>query len=372
MSFASIKLPVPINVEHKKTGARTSTTKKTYNEAEFDIPSLNMNDVTLVAQWSQPWGGSKQTSSSDVRLTGGDWQQKLARAEHMVALIESNGAFYVPVRGHENEGAVQYLVTVKNAFSVLAAGLKTLGPFNAPGTLDLHPQHMGFNFRNHGVGREPSFAESGLPEGQLLVSTNEVERIEQMGRYLQANFIVVDDVLFSQVAEPMIFVRTGAEAVSMRLVTKHDEGLVALMDHYFRLDDLDRVAQMVEEHYSLDKISAQFSDLVVFDSEKLAPNFESSEAIRLARTLLDRVAPTLSQMNWEIGEPWYALKKRLKASPSGESDLDEVMSFVGSLGNAIQAHKEVDEEWRSKTARYARLGAERWTYRPITFSGPRI
>ncbi len=371
MSLASIKLPVPINVEHKKPGARTSTTKKTYNEVEFDIPSLALSEVNPVAQWSQPWGDSKQTSSSDISLIGGDWQRKLVQAEHMVALIEGGGAFYVPVRAREHDGAVQYLVTAQNACSVLASGLKTLGPFSTLGTLDLHPQHMGFNFRNHGVGGDPTFAESGLPEGQVLVSSNEAERTEQMARFMQRNFIVVDGVLFAQVPEPMIMVRPGVEVASMRLVTKHENGIVPLLEHYFRLDDLGRAIQMVEEHYPQEKITTQFSDLTVIEPEPLSPDFERVEAIRLARCLLDRVGPSLSQMNWETAKPWYGLKKTLSSAPIEENDLNEMMSLVDKIANALPSNEEVDKDWRTKTALYGRLGAERWMYRPITFSGPR-
>lgn len=371
MSLASIKLPVPINVEHKKPGARTSTTKKTYNEVEFDIPSFAPGEVNLVAQWSQPWGDSKHASSSDISLIGGEWQRKLVQAEHMAALIESNGLFYVPVRGREHDGAVQYLVTAQNACSVLASRLKTLGPFTPNGTLDLHPQHMGFNFRNHGVGGEPTFAETGLPEGQVMVSSNEAERTEQMAQFMRKNFIVVDGVLFAQVPEPMILVRPGAEVASIRLVTKHENGIVPLLEHYFRLDDLDRAIQMVDEHYPQEKITIQFSDLIVIEPEPLALDFERAEALRLARCLLDRVGPSLSQMNWETAKPWYRLKKTLSSALTEESDLNEMMSQVDKIASALQLNEEVDKDWRTKTAQYGRLGAERWMYRPITFSGPR-
>jgi hypothetical protein len=372
MSFASIKLPVPINVEHRKPGSRSSTTKKTYNEVDFEVPSLSLEEVSLVAQWSQPWGDAKQVTSSETNLIGGGWQRKLAQAEHMVALIEFEGVFYVPVRGREHDGAVQYLVTAENACSMLAAGMKTLSPFKALGTLDLHPQHMGFNFRNHGVGGERPFAETGLPEGQVLIGTNEAERVEQMGGYMAKNFVVIDGVLFSSVPEPMILVKTGAETVSMRMVTKHEEGIVQLLEHYFRLDDFDRALQMVDDHYLKERITAQFSDLSVVDSEPLSTDFESSEAVRMARCLLNRVGAVLSQVDGATAEPWYPLKKLLSKSSHEEGEIDEIMSLVEKMTNALEANEEVDEEWRMKTAQYGRLGAERWMYRPITFSGPRI
>lgn len=370
MPSASITIPVPINVEHKKPGSRGSQTLKVYNEAEFSVPSFSIDQVGFVAQWCQPWGSSKHVTSSDVNLVGGDWQRKLAQAEHMVALVVVDGVFYTPVRGREHDGAVQYLITTQNAASALSSGLLTVNPF---GSRELYPEHMGFNIRNHGVIGGRTFLETGLPDGQMLVGTNEADRVERLTRYLEKNFIAIDGILFSQVDEPMILVRTGVDKVSMCIVTKHDDNaIVPIFQHYFRLDEYDRALQMVEDRWSKDAITAQFTDLNVVDPEPLSSDFEMNEALRLSRRFFDKLAPYLRQMDWETAEPWYALKKLLGNPAPGVDDVDEMISLVQKQANALEHNKEVDEDWRNKTVLYGRLGVERWTYRPITFSGPRI
>lgn len=370
MPSASITIPVPISVEHKKPGSRVIQTLKAFNEAEFSVQSFSFDQVGLVAQWCQPWSSSEHTTSSNVNLVGGDWHRKLAQAEHMVALVVVDGVFYTPVRGREHDGAVQYLITTQNAASALSNGLLTVSPF---GSLGLFPEHMGFNIRNHGVVGGRPFLETGLPEGQVLVGTNEADRVERVTHYLEKNFISVDDILFCRTEEPMIHVRTGAEKVSMCMVTKHhDNALVPIFEHYFRLDEYDRAMQMVEDRWSKDVIKAQFTDLSVFDPDPLSSDFELNEAVRLVRRFFDKLAPHLKQMDWETAEPWYALKKLLGNPTPGVDDVDEMISLVEKSANALEHNKEVDEDWCKNTVLYGRLGAERWTYRPITFSGPRI
>jgi hypothetical protein len=370
MASTSITLPVPIHVEHKKPGSRTTSTKKTYSEAEFSVPSFSIDQVGLVAQWCQPWSDSKHTTSSDLNLVGGDWQRKLSQAEHMVALVAVDGAFYTPVRGREHEGAVQYLITAKNALSAQTTGLLTVNPF---GSRELYPPYMCSHLRNYDVVGGRPFAENDLPEGQVLLATDEADRIVRMTGYLEKNFIAIDGVLFSRNDEPMILVRTGAEKVSMSIVTKrNDDAIIPIFEHYFRLDEYDRALQMVEDRWPKEMITAQFSDLGVVDPEPLSDDFEVIEALRLTRRFFTKLAPSLNQLDWETAGPWYALKKKLVNPAPGGDDVDEMISLVANLADALERNEEIDEEWRQKTVLYGRLGVERWMYRPITFSGPHI
>jgi hypothetical protein len=370
MSSATVTLPVPINVDHKKPGSRSISTKKTYNLGEFNLSSFSNDQVGLVAQWCQPWHSSKHATTSDINLIGGDWERKLTQAEHMVALIAVGGVFYAPLRAREYNGTVHHLVTTQNAIRVLSAGLQTVGPFDST---ELYPQHMGFNLSNHGVVGGRTFAETGLPDGQVLVGSNEAERIEYVARYLERNFIAVDGVIFHRVDEPKIVVRPGVEKVSMFLATRReDDSFVPIFNHYFRLDDYVRAVQMIEDRWPQDMISSQFSELIVVDPEPLSNDFEVVEAVRLSRRYFDKLAPALQQLDWATAEPWYELKQLLRNSEPDADDVDRLISLVDRSSKALQSNSEVDEDWRDKTVLYARLGIERWEFRPIAFSGPRI
>jgi hypothetical protein len=207
----------------------------------------------------------------------------------------------------------------------------------------------------------------------VLLATDEADRIVRMTGYLEKNFIAIDGVLFSRNDEPMILVRTGAEKVSMSIVTKrNDDAIIPIFEHYFRLDEYDRALQMVEDRWPKEMITAQFSDLGVVDPEPLSDDFEVIEALRLTRRFFTKLAPSLNQLDWETAGPWYALKKKLVNPAPGGDDVDEMISLVANLADALERNEEIDEEWRQKTVLYGRLGVERWMYRPITFSGPHI
>lgn len=253
---------------------------------------------------------------------------------------------------------------------MLSNGLQTVGPF---GSFELYPPYMGFNIRNHGVTRDRPFAETGVPDGQVLVGTNEADRVERITTYLEKNLIVVDGVLFSRIGEPMIVVKPRAEAVSLFMSTKHDDdSLTPTFSHYFRLDELDRAMQMVEDRWPKDVIRANFTNLSVLDTVSLSGEFEVNEALRLSRRFFSRMGPVLREMDWDAAEPWYALKEILRNPHPSDEDVDEMISLVERSVNALERNTEVDAEWRDRTVLYGRLGAERWMYRPVMLAGPRI
>jgi hypothetical protein len=345
--------------------------KRTYNLGEFEIPSFTAQQVALVAQWSQYWNSSKHTTASDIQLGSVEWAQKLSEAEHMVALISVEGVLYVPVRAPERDGVVQHLVTADNAVNILSSGLKTSTPFR---DLDLHPEFMGFNFRNFGVGTgEGPFSDVGLPDGMVLVSTNERERNEILAGYLAKNFLLVDGILFTKVEEPKIVVRPTADKVYVSILTNYDDdALTPVFNHYFRLDDYERAMQMIEDRWSADTVEPRFTDLITADSNSLSNDFELSQALRLVKRFHIRLARSLQEFDWDVAEPWYALKKLLAVDEPGEEQIDEMVSLLERASDALEKNSNIDAEWRDKTVLYARLGVERWNYRPILSAGPRF
>lgn len=371
MSLSSITLPVPINVEHKRPGSRSTLSKKAYNIGKFELPSYSASQVSLVAQWSQNWNELARSSTSDIDLSSENWSQKLSEAEHMVALVSVAGSFYVPVRAAEREGANQHLVKTGNALNILERGLGTITPF---GSKDLHPQFMGFNFRNYGIGGgERPFSETGLPDGMVLVGSNERERIDALAGYLSKNFIIIDGMLFSSVVEPKIVVRPAADKVFLHIATDTDDNaIMPVFNHYFRLDDHERALQMVEERWDHEAIVPRFTDLKIADTIPLSEDFEATEALRVVKRFHSTLAESLKEIDWEVAEQWYALKKLLTMETPDEEQLEKMVSLVDKAVDALRVNSDVDAEWRDKRVLYGRLGVERWNYRPVEHSGPRF
>lgn len=349
----SFELPVPFRVTTRRRGSRQNATnsKRVYTRESFDIPSANPEELIAVASWNHQWNVVEGKGAAD--------------------LVRYGDRFYAPVRYKmpNPHGGAEMTPFVKgnDLEFVVGNGLKAANPFSETDVVG----GLGIEMRNcgYGDGNIP-WASTQLPEDEFVVSESRESSHEAMQRAFN-RLLLVDDVLYEPVGEPMIRVVCREDRVVMTVVNSIYQNLITpALDHYFRLDEADRAMELVEDRWDRDMIVLGFSDMVVQSPEYLSTDFEEREGLRGARQYFERIQDHLKQYTWETAAPWYVMKTMLKNPDLSFGDIGSLLEQVSLSAAAMEKESELDPEWRDNTARFGYLASERWNFRPLGLSGP--
>jgi hypothetical protein len=127
---------------------------------------------------------------------------------------------------------------------------------------------------------------------------------------------------------------------------------------------LERVRQLIDEHWQKDQQIEKFAGLLCTCTDALSPEMEIDEGLRLVNCHYAVLGRSLNSLDWDIAGPWFEIKGLLKQEVT-EENLEKMFDAFQRSVKALENNSEVDVDWRDSVVLYGSLACDRWNYRPM-------
>lgn len=364
-----IQLPVPYQIEARINRSRINRTEEVLAcvRGEFHVRDTSSMDVHLVAEWQQKWDRSIHAEWKP-RATG-NWLSDFHGDRNLSRLVMIDGSFYSPIKADfPNDPGKPYTVEnlhtpswqVQNVRNVIG---RDFGAFWEGEYANLMCRGDFWNSPD---------ASAPFPPPDMTNKTEISNRRSEMEASIQRwleRFVVIDGLLWTKIAEPVIGVFATKNSVEMKITERRDSAN-SYTTSYFSLKDF----QSAYDHYHecLSSVpgrpaSMEVADLRIHMPAAFQMNIETTELIKSATQLLETTEPFLGKMPADLAPFWFSLRDILAtcSASSSETDLTKLGDSVLVLHDAVSQHHSATAPLKQACV-IALPAAQRWELRPIT------
>jgi hypothetical protein len=361
-----IKLPVPYHIEARINRSRTGRTEQLLacSYETFEIRSEPTSDVHLVAEWQQKWNHDNRDDWKPE--TTGNWLTDFKSDSNLSRLIVINGEFYSPLKAKIDSDIWQPYTT------------KHFTANNIRETRNILARELGGLHQNNYISR--------MNEGQFWPVTDHEQRtmpdltgrteisndLDKMKRWIKRkldDFILIDDVVFRAVPEPVIGVFSTKDWLTMKITERRDSAN-SYTTSYFSLTDF----QSALDHYQTcletgpeRPASLEITDLTVYLPAAFTMEIENAELLKTATQLLENTEKLVSKMPAEIAAMWFKVRDAYAnaSAINSEAELTHLSQSITNLHDGVMLHGSASEQLKEACSIGAPAG-QRWETRPIT------
>lgn len=331
----------------RNAALRTITIKRS---AVIDVPDARSDEVVLVAEWKQKWDRHSSNWCRSMSSNSTSWIDQFAEDPDLARLISTQGRFYAPVKvrtGSDHKplssaGLVGYVTGEISGGTVFETSLSaSIGAY--AGALQ-------------SVSSPIELEELAVEKDGLSVA---MERLEG----LMASFIIVDDMVWQEIDEPILVVRGGREGI---LSINSAQLLRSLgPEMLFSMSEFNDASEYLSDNWPFKSTRHQIKDVNVFSPESLSGDVTRSTVERSFRFFIDEFGQQLRFFSREVTNLWYDALEQLGSKRKRLSDdqLDAIAKALHDLASTID-RKNLDKNTVNRLDGVHRA-VDRWNLRVI-------
>lgn len=332
---------------------------------EVDIGECSSQDVHLIAEWHQNWCFASAPVEVVSYKAASTWIDDFKQSPSLARLIMVDGKFYSPMRQKEMPASRDFThpIVAKDLYHQM------LGRGSRQTLLGNHVDHMFADYSRAvsvAKGWNGYQAQAVLPPDGFALESDDLDSQIKRVRRMVAPLLFVDGMLWTEISEPCLVVRSEPTGARMCLGRKA-EYRTADSEMIFSFCEYESAQEFLVANWKPKSITMTLSDLRVFKPEALTPSTDLDEVKRGVRQFMDDAGKLLPLVSRATADTWYDLRDAMKASRGKMSpqSATSMCVFIQRFVNCANSDAIKLEAAERRTLELGKRIVDRWEMRPV-------